>query len=199
MFNRSNISLLLRPLLHNLMQTSTQQQGANALPKPLHAPSTTTISPMSNRNFLYLRETNLVLFLAMQTVYPIATEVKLDFKHKDPDPKEMFELRFELSQYLQIAATLDDMELKYTGPLLQHLSTIQIVTCGITHALSTEKKTSWQWLEITLHHAASVFSVDCLLPLHFHMLPLLFTYGYTCNHKAHWSGALALWTCSCEI
>jgi hypothetical protein len=118
-------------------------------------------------------------------VCPSATEVKPDFKHEDPDPEELFELRFELSQYLQIAATPDDMELKYSGPLLQRLSTIQIVTHGMTYALSAEQKTSWQWLENTLHHTASVFSSNCLLPLHFRMLPLPSFYGYTRNHKTH--------------
>jgi hypothetical protein len=142
-------------------------------------------SPASNRNFTYLSETDSLLFSATQTVCPYATEVKPDFKHEDPDPEELFELRFELSQYLQIAATPDDMELKYTGPLLQRLSTIRIITRGMTHSLSAEQKTSWQWLENTLHHAASVFSTNCLLPLHFRMLPLPSSYGYTRNHKTH--------------
>ncbi|KAG2357520.1 hypothetical protein BDR07DRAFT_1490605 [Suillus spraguei] len=177
---------LLGPLLRNSMQTSLQTQGIKSLPLPPHMPSTTsTASHASNRNFVYLRETDTLLFSATQTVRPSATEVKFDFKHEDPDPEELFELRFELSQYLQIAATPDDMELKYMGPLLQRLATIQIVTHGITHALSAEQKTSWQWLEDTLHHVASVFSTDCLLPLRFRMLPLPSSYGYTRNHKTY--------------
>ncbi|KAG1899900.1 uncharacterized protein F5891DRAFT_1189381 [Suillus fuscotomentosus] len=119
------------------------------------------------------------------TACPSISEVKLDFKHEDPDPEEIFELRFDLCQYIQIASTPDDMELKYSGPLLQHLTTINIVSRRMTHALSKEQKTSWHWLENTLYHAASVFSTDALLPMEFHTLPLPSSYGYLRDHKTH--------------
>jgi hypothetical protein len=118
-------------------------------------------------------------------VCPFPSEVKPDFTHEDPDPENIFDLRFNLSRYIQVAATPDDSELKYTGPLFQRLSTIRIVSSGTTHTLSGEQKASWQWLENTLHHAASTFSIDSLLPLEFSMLPLPSSYGYLRNHKKH--------------
>ncbi|KAG1839809.1 hypothetical protein DFJ58DRAFT_733149 [Suillus subalutaceus] len=71
------------------------------------------------------------------------------------------------SRYIQVAATPDNSELKYTGPLFQCLATIQIVSSGSTHSPSGGQKASWRWLENTLHHATSTFSIDSLLPLDF--------------------------------
>ncbi|KAG2358815.1 hypothetical protein BDR07DRAFT_1488951 [Suillus spraguei] len=82
-----------------------------------------------------------------------------------------------------IATTPDDAVLKYTGPLFQRLATIHIVTSGSTYALSEKQKISWKWLENTLHHATSTFSIDSILPLQFAMLPLPSYYGYLRNHK----------------
>ncbi|KAG1777573.1 hypothetical protein EV702DRAFT_1045313 [Suillus placidus] len=84
-----------------------------------------------------------------------------------------------------VAATPDDSELKYTGPLFQCLTAIQIITSGTTHTLSGEQKASWQWLEDTLYHATSTFSIDSLLPLEFSMLDLPSSYGYLCIHTKH--------------
>ncbi|KAG1853413.1 hypothetical protein F4604DRAFT_1933307 [Suillus subluteus] len=152
-------------------------------PPPPPPPAPPSISCSKDRNYFYLKEVDSILFSATQTVCPFPSEVKPDFTHEDPDPENIFNLRFDLCHYIQVAATPDDSELKYTGPLFQRLATIQIVSSGSTHSLSGEQKASWKWLENTLHHAASTFSIDSLLPLDFSMLPLPSSYGYLRNHK----------------
>ncbi|KAG2754071.1 hypothetical protein P692DRAFT_20870184 [Suillus brevipes Sb2] len=121
---------------------------------------------------------------------PYPSQVKQDFMHEDLNIETVFKLRFNLSQYIQVAATPDDSELKYTGPLFQCLATIQIVSSGMAHTLCAEQKASWKWLEDTLHHTASTFTIDSMLPMEFAMLPLPLSYGYLRVHKklAH-----ALW------
>lgn len=116
---------------------------------------------------------------------PYPSQVKQDFSHEDPDIETVFKLRFNLSRYIQVAATPDDSELKYTGPLFQRLATIQIVGSGTSHTLCAEQKASWKWLEDTLHHAASTFAIDSLLPMEFAMLPMPSSYGYLRVHKKH--------------
>jgi hypothetical protein len=77
----------------------------------------------------------------------------------------------------------DDLELQYTGPLLARLATVEIVGFGINFQLSQAQQTSWEWLEITLHHAASMFSKNVLMPLEFRMFPLPSYFGYLRTHK----------------
>ncbi|KAG1781315.1 hypothetical protein EV702DRAFT_1193494 [Suillus placidus] len=98
-------------------------QRAQPLPAPpmSAAPS---ISSSKDRNYFFLKKVDLILFSATQTVCPFPSQVKLDFTHEDPDPETIFQLCFNLSRYIQVAATPDDSELKYTGPLFQHLATI---------------------------------------------------------------------------
>ncbi|KAG2030697.1 hypothetical protein BDR03DRAFT_1016847 [Suillus americanus] len=172
---------------HNAESSSAlpQHPSLPAIPTgpPPPPPAPPSISCSKDRNYFYLKEVDSILFSAMQTVCPFPSEVKPDFTHEDPDPENIFDLRFDLSRYIQVAATPDDSELKYTGLLFQRLATIQIVSSGSTHSLSGEQKASWKWLENTLHHAASTFSIDSLLPLDFSMLPLPSSYGYLRNHK----------------
>ncbi|KAG1741735.1 hypothetical protein EDD22DRAFT_851664 [Suillus occidentalis] len=124
-------------------------------------------------------------FTSVRTVCPYPSQVKQDFSHEDPDIETVFKLRFNLSRYIQVAATPDDSELKYTGPLFQRLATIQIVGSGTAHTLCAEQKASWKWLEDTLHHAASTFTIDSFLPMEFAMLPLPSSYSYLRVHKKH--------------
>ncbi|KAG1899872.1 uncharacterized protein F5891DRAFT_1189343 [Suillus fuscotomentosus] len=154
-----------------------------ASPKTVPRPTPPSISCSKGKTYFYLKDIDTILFSATQTVCPFSSEIEQDFTHDDPHLENLFQLRYDLSRYIQIAATPDDAELKYTGPLFQCLATIHIVSSGSTYSLSEEQKTSWKWLENTLYHAASTFSVDSLLPLEFAMLPLPSYYGYLCIHK----------------
>ncbi|KAG1803281.1 uncharacterized protein BJ212DRAFT_1304609 [Suillus subaureus] len=82
-----------------------------------------------------------------------------------------------------VTATPNNSELKYTGPLFQCLTTIQIIGSGTSHTPSTGQKASWKWLEDMLHHTTSIFSMDSILPLEFSMLPLPSSYSYLHIHK----------------
>ncbi|KAG1875686.1 hypothetical protein F4604DRAFT_1680587 [Suillus subluteus] len=162
-------------------------QGVPSLLAPLlpapPPPTPPLCSFPKDRNYFYLKEVDWILFLAMQTVCPFPSQIKPDFTHDDPDIDTIFQLRSNLSRHIQVAATPNNSELKYTGPLFQCLATIQIVGSGTSHTLSPGQKASWKWLEDTLHHTASIFSIDCLLPLEFSMLPLPSSYSYLCVRK----------------
>ncbi|KAG2124392.1 uncharacterized protein EDB93DRAFT_1110660, partial [Suillus bovinus] len=195
----TNISSVAPSMISAQRQNTVSIQSASSsLSIPWHAntrasaPIPTTppwaapwISSSKDRNYFYLKEVDSILFSATQSVCPFPSQVKADFRHEDPDPDDLFQLRFQLSRYIQIAATPDDSELQYTGPLFQRLAAIRIVTVGTTYSLSAEQQTSWKWLENTLHHAASILSIDSLLPMDFSMLPLPSSYGYLRYHKKH--------------
>ncbi|KAG1744237.1 hypothetical protein EDB19DRAFT_1906801 [Suillus lakei] len=118
------------------MQPKIFQDSPSASKSACHAKSpiiACTHAVCSSFNFmlqgqkLFLpEEVDSILFLAMQTVCPFPSQVKPDFTHEDPDPKKIFQLRFNLSRYIQVTATPDDSELKYMGPLFQRLATIQL-------------------------------------------------------------------------
>jgi hypothetical protein len=108
--------------------------------------------------------------------------------HEDLDIETVFKLCFNLSRYIQVAATPDDSELKYISPLFQCLATIQIVGSGMAHTLCAKQKASWKWLENTLHHTTSTFAIDSMLPMEFAMLRLPSLYLRV--HKKH---VHALW------
>ncbi|KAG1763975.1 hypothetical protein EV702DRAFT_1051518 [Suillus placidus] len=118
---------LPNPPTHNSNQMSSRAQSSFVLSSSSNN-SNTMLSGSLNptHNFFYVKAADCVLFSAMQTVCLSFSEVKDDFKHEDPDPEEIFKLRFTLRQYIQTASTPDDMELKYSGPLLQCLATINI-------------------------------------------------------------------------
>ncbi|KAG2345282.1 hypothetical protein BDR05DRAFT_998420 [Suillus weaverae] len=147
--------------------------------------SASPLSVASSINYFFLKEVDSILFSAIQTICPFPSQVKLDFTHKDPNPEMIFQLCFNLSHYIQVTATPDDLELKYTDLLFQCITIIQTITSSTTHSLSSKQKASWQWLENTLYHTTSTFSIDSLLPLKFSMLPLPSSYGYLRIHKKH--------------
>ncbi|KAG1722729.1 uncharacterized protein EDB91DRAFT_1088023 [Suillus paluster] len=172
---------LPRPPHRNSKRTS----GGQGTPSSSSHVSTSSASSQNNRYFTYSRDADCILSSSTQTSCPSFADVRQDITYDDPGPEEIFHLRLNLSRYTQIAATPDDMELKYTGPLLQRLASIRIVTRGTKYTMSDEQKKSWQWLEDTLHHAFTALSANVILPFSFAILPYPSQYGYLRDHKTH--------------
>jgi hypothetical protein len=53
----------------------------------------------------------------------------------------------------------------------------------MAHTLCAKQKASWKWLEDTLHHTTSTFTIGSMLPMEFAMLPLQSLYSYLRVHK----------------
>ncbi|KAG2083675.1 uncharacterized protein F5147DRAFT_782825 [Suillus discolor] len=128
-----------RPLVANLNEIAITKSPS--LPTP-SLPTVPSISCSDDRHYFYLKDVDSIVFSATQTVCPFSSKVKPDFMHEDSDPEEIFKLQFILSRYIQVAATPDNSELKYTGTLFQRLATIQRVPSGTSYALSSEQKSS---------------------------------------------------------